>query len=99
MATSGFGILRGIERKHVIISACIHRTAKNAPLVTKRKCSSTTQYLLSCKTCVGRKGHQMQGRKVQQASVRVHGAPKWRTNSLTKTTYSVPSSASCSSPT
>jgi len=69
---------------------------KSAPLVTSRKCSSTTEYLLSCKT---------KGEPKKNAAQRfVHNALPRRikmtaNDPLTKTTYSVPSSSSRSSPT
>jgi hypothetical protein len=56
---------RRIKRKHTIISAwraCSQH--KNAPLVTRRKCSSTTEYLLSYKTCIR---HSVKRCKVQGA--------------------------------
>jgi len=110
MATSGFGILQEttrIEEKHDVISAwqCIIQSiSQNVPLVTRRKCSSTTEYLLSYKSNASSANG---GIGLQQVTSVVVGfafthAPQKiaKPNSLTKTTYSVPSSSSSrSSPT
>src|SRR6267154_835533 len=38
----------------VISARSVHTVSQNVPLVTRRKCSSTTEYLLSYKACIER---------------------------------------------
>jgi hypothetical protein len=47
--TSGSGILHIASKRSVsVVSSCACDRSTHPPLVTRRKCSSTTEYLLSC---------------------------------------------------
>ena len=89
---------RKAHRKKVHCYHCVHiESANNVPLVTRRKCSSTTEYLLSCKEDASGRRHR--ARRNIRFVDRARNQIRWRTNRLTRTTYSVPSSSSRSSPT
>jgi len=64
----------------VISARSVHTVSQNVPLVTRRKCSSTTEYLLSYKACIERNDRAPPGcvqRRVQRVpttsvGVRIH---------------------------